>query len=78
MTNPKVCMCDEMPGLHNYGNECSELNEYIPNAEDIKFQKICKHVDGEDEEGSSFIIEGVCSGCGSIVDAKEAAKWSKK
>lgn len=75
---PKVCVCDDMPYIHNYGAGCGELNEFVPTEEEVAFQNICKHVDGEDEEGSSFVIEGVCGGCGKVVNKEEATRWQKK
>lgn len=70
MSNVKVCVCDDMPYIHNHGAGCGELNEFIPTQEERQSQQLCLH----DEN----VFEGVCGDCGFITDKNEAAKWSKK
>jgi hypothetical protein len=73
---PKVCMCDGMPYLHNYSSGCNTEDGYVafkPTDEEKYSQTHCLH-DGNDDNTT---FEGVCSGCGKMVDEKEAAKWAK-
>lgn len=80
MGNIILCTCGNYPGIHPCYKDCDKENDYVflPSKEEMQFMKECNHRLCSTDTGPTYIFDGVCSACGTVVDIYAAEEATQR